>query len=115
VDTGSHHPAADTTSGRLLIALQSPADQARHKGDLPAAELKRIASAGHNVAHHRTVHGVHDLAVPVRLANGHAALALAALDSSAQSDRILSFLPALRQTAFAIERALGLTNLPKTP
>lgn len=112
VDTGSRHPAATTTSGRLLIALRSPAEQARFKGDLPAAELKRICAAGHNVAHHRNVHGVHDLAVRVRLAHGHAALALTALDSSAQSDKILSYLPALRQTAAAIEKALGLTNLP---
>ncbi len=114
VDIGSRHPAAGTTSGRLLIALQSPAEQARFKGDLPAAELKRIAAVGHNVAHHRNVHGVHDLAVPVRLAGGHAALALAALDTSPQSDKILSYLPALRRTATAIEQALGLTTIPKT-
>lgn len=115
VDVGSRHSITDTTSGPLLIALLPPTEQARVRGKWTTAELKRIANQGYNESHHRNVHGVHDLAVPIHLPQGYAALAMSVLGADTKvGGNILDFLPAMQKTAKIIEQTLGLTT-PATP
>jgi DNA-binding IclR family transcriptional regulator len=109
VDTGSTHEAALTTSGQLLMALRPAADWPKLGPKVPVRRLRAIAAAGHFAGPSERLLGVRDLAVPVALPDGHAALALSYLSPpGAKTDRVAELLPALRRTATQISTALGL-------
>jgi DNA-binding IclR family transcriptional regulator len=109
VDPGSSHEAALTTSGQLLMALRDKSEWPQLAPKIPAARLRAIAADRHFAGPSERLLGVRDLAVPVALPDGHAALALSYLSPpGAKTDRVAELLPALRRTAAQISAALGL-------
>lgn len=111
VDPGSTHEAALTTSGQLLMALRPAAEWPQLAPGLPARRLRAIAAAGYFGGPSERLLGVRDLAVPVTLPDGHAALAISYLcPPGGKADRVAELLPALRRTATQISTALGLNS-----
>ncbi len=112
VDTGSTHEAALTTSGQLLMALRPESEWPDLAPKTPAKRLRAIAADGYFGGPSERLLGVRDLAVPVALPDGHAALAISYLcPPGGKADRVAELLPALRRTAAQISTALGL-NAP---
>ncbi len=112
VDTGSTHEGALTTSGQLLMALRPAAEWPQLAPKIPARRLRAIAADHHFGGPSERLLGVRDLAVPVTLPDGHAALAISYLcPPGGKADRVAELLPALRRTATQISTALGLNSL----
>lgn len=115
VEVGSRHQAAQTTSGRLLAALRPREEWAKLVPGTPAAALETLLKNGHASASNERLIGVHDLAVPVRLADGHAALAVPHLSSSRTKDDSARRLALLQSASAQISAAMGLPATPPTP
>jgi DNA-binding IclR family transcriptional regulator len=118
VEVGSTIPLHQAASGRVLLAMLDPDDEAaalavireRRGGNL-SCRLEAIRGRGYDEAHGETTGGVSDLSVPIGTDRGRVrgAVAVAALPRD-HAAFVRATLPPLRACAAAIARGAGLVG-----